>query len=99
MCGLDTKWKNLNGYNPSPDDLRQMYVYQKYYDAVKVALVYPGPKSSKLSGNYLDCPGKKEMGKECSVISLSVEPEIRKWQENIYKEFEAWMKMRSKETV
>ncbi|MCX6237135.1 MAG: restriction endonuclease [Bacteroidia bacterium] len=88
---LDTKWKNLNGYNPSPDDLRQMYVYHDYYNAKRVALIYPGIKSSKSSGAYLDTKTSKEMDKECSVISLSVEPKIKQWQRNIYNEFENWL--------
>lgn len=88
---LDTKWKNLYGYNPSPDDLRQMYVYHEYYGANRVALVYPGTAPSISRGSYLDPKTSKELNKECSIISLSVEPKIKKWQENIYKEFEIWM--------
>lgn len=87
---LDTKWKNLNGYNPSPDDLRQMYVYHEYYRAKRVALVYPGTVSSISSGVYLD-PTGKETKKKCSIISLPVEEDIKKWQRNIYSEFERWM--------
>jgi len=90
---LDTKWKNLNGYNPSPDDLRQMYVYHEYYGAKRVALVYPGTVSSKSSGTYLDPKTSQEIDKECSVISLSIEPKIKLWQQNIYKDFERWLNL------
>ena len=91
---LDTKWKNLNGYNPSPDDLRQMYVYHEYYGATKVALVYPGTESTRSSGEFLNPKiGKEWMVKECSIITLSVEPKIKQWQFNISKEFNLWMKL------
>jgi 5-methylcytosine-specific restriction enzyme subunit McrC len=88
---LDTKWKNLNGYNPSPDDLRQMYVYHEYYNAKRVALIYPGSNTSKSTGIYLDPKTSKEIDKECSVISLTVEPKIREWQKNIYETFNNWL--------
>jgi 5-methylcytosine-specific restriction enzyme subunit McrC len=90
---LDTKWKNLNGINPSLDDLRQMFVYLEYYGAKKVALVYPGAESSEIVGNYLDPATGKVMYKECSIISLAVEP-IKLWQKNIYSTFEHWLNFR-----
>ena len=90
---LDTKWKNLNGYNPSPDDLRQMYVYHQYFNAQRVALVYPGSVTERNSGTYLDPKTSKESEKECCIISLSVETKIKQWQKNIYNEFESWLKM------
>jgi 5-methylcytosine-specific restriction enzyme subunit McrC len=90
---LDTKWKNLNGHNPSPEDLRQMYVYHEYYRAQKVALVYPGVESGRTSGNYLNPETSTETNKECSIIFLPVESEIKQWQKNICAEFEAWLKL------
>ncbi|MES2622228.1 MAG: restriction endonuclease [Bacteroidota bacterium] len=86
---LDTKWKNLNGFNPSPDDLRQMYVYHEYYRADKVALIYPGKKTSKSNGNYLDPITTQETKKVCSVVSFSVEPNVKQWQKKIYSELES----------
>ncbi len=78
---FDTKWKNLNGYNPSPDDLRQMFVYHEYYEADKVALVYPASESKKSSGHYLR---EGEITKKnCSVISIAPEETIKAWQNRI----------------
>jgi 5-methylcytosine-specific restriction enzyme subunit McrC len=76
---LDTKWKNLNGYNPSPDDLRQMYVYHEYFDAKKVALVYPGNSEYSKGGIYLKKTGEHD-DKICSVVLINVENNIKKWQ-------------------
>jgi 5-methylcytosine-specific restriction enzyme subunit McrC len=78
---LDTKWKNLNGYNPSPDDLRQMYVYHEYYEASKVALVYPGNTNSNNGGHYLH--EDVITAKNCSVISIAAATEISVWQRRI----------------
>lgn len=89
---LDTKWKNLNGYNPLPDDLRQMYVYHEYYKAKKVALVYPGIKNENRNGLFLDPITSVPIDKECSVITIKVENNIKNWQENINLQFTNWIK-------
>jgi 5-methylcytosine-specific restriction enzyme subunit McrC len=87
---LDTKWKNLNGYNPSPEDLRQMYVYKNYYKAQKVALIYPGMQTSFKSGKYF-IEGTSEISEsECSIISITVETEIHRWQKAIAEKIREW---------
>ncbi len=88
---LDTKWKNLNGKNPSPDDLRQMYVYMKYYKAGKVALVYPGTVEKPISGKYFDEESTGIGDKECSMISLAVDHDISKWQQEIHETVQKWI--------
>lgn len=89
---LDTKWKNLNGYNPSPDDLRQMYVYHEYYGARKVALVYPGEKTQCNSGVFLHHQTGHELKKQCSVITISAENDsVRSLSDNIIGTFNTWM--------
>lgn len=89
---LDAKWKNLNGYNPSLLDLRQMFVYHEYYGAKKVALVYPGRTTQKISGSYLHPVLGTDLDKKCSVITLSVEGSVKAWQISISKEIEKWFK-------
>jgi len=89
---LDTKWKNLNGYNPSPDDLRQMYVYNEYYNAKKVALIYPGSYTQTSTGHFLHPKSSIKTNKECSVITVTVDFNIQSWQNAICNLiFKNWM--------
>jgi 5-methylcytosine-specific restriction enzyme subunit McrC len=88
---LDTKWKNLGGYNPSPADLRQLYVYQQYYTAQKVALVYPGSETNQAKGNFLDFRAGNSREKECSVITIAVQTPVKAWQQQIREDFLTWM--------
>lgn len=93
---LDTKWKTLNGYNPSPEDLRQMFVYMKYYGAKKVALVYPGAKNRNQSGQYYDHSSqnsKQLSNEECSVISIGVEKDVKAWQKTIHENISNWCQL------
>lgn len=88
---LDTKWKQLYRYKPSSDDLRQLYVYLKYFNAEKVALVYPSDRTVLNSGHYY----KEDSGdlgtKECSLILVSVGATIKVWQEEILAVFFGWV--------
>jgi len=80
---LDTKWKNLNGYNPSTEDLRQMYVYHEYFKAQKTALIYPG-NGVDICGTYFDSESKLNKKMQCSVIQVEVEVgSVVDWQKNI----------------
>ncbi len=94
---LDTKWKNLNGYNPSPDDLRQMYVYHEYFNATRVALIYPGCTEAQkpiVSGLFMPTNkvGAKDVDENiCSIISIITNTDISKWQEHIYNKVLAFM--------
>ena len=80
---LDTKWKNLNGHNPVHEDLRQMFVYMKYFGAKKVALVYPGIDCSYRTGKYYeyDTYNPNELSEnECGVISIGGDVNVKRWQ-------------------
>ena len=90
---LDTKWKNLNGRNPSPEDLRQMYVYHKYYDATKTALVYPGEEHFIKRGNYFNTEIKAEISlKECSIVHVKTVDEIGFWQDEIVEQIKSFLR-------
>jgi 5-methylcytosine-specific restriction enzyme subunit McrC len=87
---LDTKWKRLTDNRPSVEDIRQMYAYHHYFEATKVALVYPGELNG-LSGKYVEIDQTMDSSMECSLIFLPVGEDINKWQEVIRKRIEIWM--------
>ncbi|MBE0662114.1 MAG: restriction endonuclease, partial [Bacteroidales bacterium] len=49
-CIIDTKWKLIDVNKPSDDDLKQMYVYNMYWNSSKSMLLYPKLASSEDSG-------------------------------------------------
>jgi 5-methylcytosine-specific restriction enzyme subunit McrC len=96
---LDTKWKNLDGYNPSLDDLRQMYVYHEYFSAERVALVYPGgnlvnsaESNFFVKGSFLDIEKSMSTKKECSLLPIGVHSNIKEFQNSILDKLDNWLK-------
>ena len=90
---LDTKWKNIGKTIPSPDDLRQMFVYMQYFKAKKVSLIYPGEETRINSGLYysVDYPNQNETSQdECSVISIGIEKNTIEWQKSIAEKLYTW---------
>ncbi len=89
---LDTKWKNLNGYNPSPEDLRQMYVYHEYYGAKRVALLYPGVLNTPVKGTFFPHTSSTVQNlRECGILSIAVQSNIQEWQASICSICNNWM--------
>jgi len=68
---IDTKWKNIYDQvnKVSIEDLRQMFAYHHYFDAVKCYLLYPGNTSRKEGDFVPNSFFKKDLGlKSCGII-------------------------------
>lgn len=89
---LDTKWKNLDGQKPSPEDLRQMFAYQIFFDAQKTALVFPAQKRNVVDGQFQNTGFQKTgFEKTCSLLAVPVEGGTKNWQKEISDTLESWM--------
>lgn len=84
---LDTKWKNLGDQKPSPEDLRQMFAYQIFFDAKKTALVYPGNQRDFINGIFR----KSGFEKTCSLLAVPVERKTLNWQKEIADTLKNWI--------
>ncbi|MEH0157481.1 hypothetical protein V6R21_25470 [Limibacter armeniacum] len=67
---LDTKWKIPQSGQPTDDDLKQMYVYHRYWDAKKTYLLYP--RAYKQQVKKKGCYHDNDMGFECYMYYLDV---------------------------
>lgn len=85
---LDTKWKRLDRSRPADQDLQQMFVYHEMYQANRVALIYPGD-FEQIEGRY-HSPDGTASSRECSVIGIPVQPNIRQWQTEIARVVGEW---------
>ena len=81
---LDTKWKNIGDYNPSPEDLRQMYTYGKYHNNAQTALIYPGDKCDFIKGSFFkEEDNNIDSTQTCGILKIKVEHPIKTWQASI----------------
>ncbi len=72
---IDTKWKRVYNDRVSIEDLRQMYVYNKYWGGKKSMLLYPASdsKKSNLKGSYYtDITNKKDVLNSCEIGYLDI---------------------------
>ncbi len=91
---LDTKWKSIEHTHVSNEDLKQMYVYFDYYNANKVALLYPSDEFVTYSGKYIEnnkYQNSFNSSKECGAIFIAVDSNIVNWQSNICKAVISWI--------
>lgn len=98
---LDTKWKLVNN-QPSIEDLRQMYAYHHYFDAEKVALLYPG-KELHVKGVF--APTQYQVAQtnqdtlECGLLftepPLAEKNIISAWQSDIWRVVNGWMQLQN----
>lgn len=74
---IDTKWKIPTGGVPADQDLRQIYVYNLFWEARDGYLVYPSADDTWISeGRYASLPGHPCRG--CGVVATSYDPETWK---------------------
>ncbi|WP_162340151.1 McrC family protein [Cyclobacterium salsum] len=87
---LDTKWK-LVADKPSMEDIRQMYAYHHYFDANKVALLYPGD-APYVTGKFVDIKGQNQLTDlECGLLFTQYSDSVKNWQKRICKEIKYWI--------
>lgn len=88
---IDTKWKNIKkDGDVSMDILRQMYVYHEYFDADKVAIVFPGETTS-MSGHF-SSNAAKEIERKCALLPIPIGTEIKDLRDNLFSVIINWIK-------
>lgn len=72
---IDTKWKNIDQSQPSTHDLRQMYVYNEYWNATRALLLYPSQQTNLDRESFIAFEAKSHVlgnNHECSLGRVSI---------------------------
>ncbi|RZJ69218.1 restriction endonuclease [Flavobacterium sp.] len=69
---IDTKWKNIDLSEPSTHDLRQMYVYNDYWQSHKAMLLYPSKETQLPKFIKFEANSSKSLPHHCSVGKISI---------------------------
>lgn len=83
---IDTKWKQIAINKPSTNDLRQMFVYNRYWDSNKALLLYPGAET--ISPNFSAFEGQEKQA--CGIGSINI-LEGEKLKKDIGEEILEWL--------
>lgn len=67
-CVIDTKWKNNRDNKPNTNDLRQMYVYNDYWQGKNALLLYPSANEDSMMTGKFDEPASHS----CGVANITV---------------------------
>lgn len=69
---IDTKWKIMDDPTPADEDLKQMFVYNLYWECDRSILLYPAVKAFSGYGEYHDFRKEQDYHTKCSVETVNI---------------------------
>ena len=69
---VDTKWKILQDLTPSDEDLKQMFIYDLFWNCNRSVLLYPASIEESAYGKYYNHDLPEEFKGGCSIVTTNV---------------------------
>lgn len=69
---IDTKWKIINDLIPDDNDLKQMFVYNLFWDCDRSVLLYPSVNEVSGKGDYYDFTHPDKFASKCAVETVNI---------------------------
>ena len=69
---IDTKWKIVKDLLPNDDDLKQMFIYNLFWNCNKSVLLYPSDNGGKSYGDYHDFTKVEMHASKCAIETISI---------------------------
>jgi 5-methylcytosine-specific restriction enzyme subunit McrC len=68
---IDTKWKILRNFSPDDADLKQIFVYNLYWEAVHGFLLFPAHQAQQKIGAYLEY-NRMPYSTHCGILTCNI---------------------------